>query len=279
MTEKNANVLFSPRGLMVPMEWKEMLFSLDSETCAALIRAALQYCECAQVPDLKPKAVPLWLVMKPAIDEQIRRAKKTSEGRKSAALARWQTADNKPDRHNRPDRQDRGNNAECKCMQMHANAFSEMQMHANASTAGAYAPDVRECGTVQTVQNNFKNEKEKLTKRKEKDFDLFGKKKPERPERIKAVLMYYLRKHYHRRKSTRWSEAELRKLRDVSLRPEVLRELRTIGLAYRGGYEYARHDIVTLLNNWTVELDRAENFNKTKGGRNGGGIGKRYGMQ
>jgi len=276
MTEKNANVLFSPRGLMVPMEWKEMLFSLDSETCAALIRAALQYCISAQVPELKPKAVPLWLVMKPAIDEQIRRAKKTSEGSRKAALARWQTADNKPDRPNMPDRQDRGNNAECERMRTHANACGEMRTHANASTAGAHAPDVRECGTVQN--NNFKK-KEKLTKRKEKDFDLFGKKKPERPERIKEVLMYYLGKHYHRRKSTRWSEAELRKLRDVSLRPEVLRELRTIGRAYRGGYEYARHDIVTLLNNWTVELDRAENFNKMKGGRNGGGIGKRYGMQ
>ena len=94
--------------------------------------------------------------------------------------------------------------------------------------------------------------------------------------------MHYIRRHYHRRKSTVWSAKEMSQVRAIAMRPDVIHELRVIGRAYRGGYQYSRHDIITLLNNWTVELDRAEkyNTNNTNTRRShGGGIASRYGMQ
>ena len=96
------------------------------------------------------------------------------------------------------------------------------------------------------------------------------------------ILMHYIRRYYHRRKTTAWSAKEMSQIRKIAVRPEAVRELIVIGRAYRGGYQYARHDIITLLNNWTTELDRANQYNTTKRGRrrsHGGSIEARYGMQ
>lgn len=64
-------------------------------------------------------------------------------------------------------------------------------------------------------------------------------------------------RHYNRRKTTAWSEKENAALRQVASRPDALKELKQILKLYNSSYEYARRDIQTLLNNWTVELDRA----------------------
>lgn len=81
------------------------------------------------------------------------------------------------------------------------------------------------------------------------------------PKISKDIKKKWLRRcigrFYRRRTSTRWSEAEERKLAAVAERPDALRECRDILRLYRSGYQYARRDIATLLNNWTGELDRA----------------------
>lgn len=64
---------------------------------------------------------------------------------------------------------------------------------------------------------------------------------------------------YHRRQSTAWSDKEIKALDKVLERDDVLQELDDIEDFYIGGYRYRRRDILTLLNNWTTELDRAAN--------------------
>ena len=83
-------------------------------------------------------------------------------------------------------------------------------------------------------------------------------------KRLAHWIGYCLGKFYHRRKTTAWSEKETAELRKVSARPDAWSELRTIAKAYCGGYEYRRHDIITLLRNWSTELDRAAAYNQRK---------------
>ena len=63
---------------------------------------------------------------------------------------------------------------------------------------------------------------------------------------------------FNRRQTTPWSEKETKQLREVAKRPEAIQELASIEALYGSGYIYRRRDIMTLLNNWTVELDRAQ---------------------
>lgn len=62
---------------------------------------------------------------------------------------------------------------------------------------------------------------------------------------------------YRRKESTAWSAKEIKTLKEISKRADAEKECRAIVALYRSGYKYARHDIQTLLNNWTIELDRA----------------------
>lgn len=65
-------------------------------------------------------------------------------------------------------------------------------------------------------------------------------------------------KMYNRKESTVWSDKEKRKLREVASRPDAQEEFDAIESLYESGnYEYFRRDIITLLNNWPGEVDRA----------------------
>lgn len=64
-------------------------------------------------------------------------------------------------------------------------------------------------------------------------------------------------KLYKRKEKTDWSEKEVKKLKEVAGRQEALREFDEIEALYESGYQYFRRDIITLLNNWAGEVDRA----------------------
>ncbi len=65
-------------------------------------------------------------------------------------------------------------------------------------------------------------------------------------------------KIYNRKESTVWSDKENKKLKEVARRPDAETEFLTIEELYESGnYEYFRRDIITLLNNWPGEVDRA----------------------
>ena len=62
---------------------------------------------------------------------------------------------------------------------------------------------------------------------------------------------------YNRKESTKWSDKEIKKLKEISKRQDAMQEFNQIKELYESGYRYRRKDIITLLNNWTGELDRA----------------------
>ena len=62
---------------------------------------------------------------------------------------------------------------------------------------------------------------------------------------------------YNRKESTKWSDKEIKKLKEISKRQDAMQEFNQIKELYESGYKYRRKDIITLLNNWTGELDRA----------------------
>jgi len=70
-------------------------------------------------------------------------------------------------------------------------------------------------------------------------------------------LKISISKLYKRKDSTQWSEKEVKKLKEVSRRPDSRKEFYVIEALYESGYQYFRRDIITLLNNWPGEVDRA----------------------
>ena len=64
---------------------------------------------------------------------------------------------------------------------------------------------------------------------------------------------------YKRRPATVWSTKEIKKLKEIFKRPDVIAELAEIETLYNSGYEYTRGAVETFLNNWSVELDRSRN--------------------
>ena len=69
-------------------------------------------------------------------------------------------------------------------------------------------------------------------------------------------------KLFNRRESTAWSDKETKQLKAVAKREGVLDELAEIEALYNSGYEYRRKDVITFLNNFATELDRARNSNQ-----------------
>ncbi len=67
---------------------------------------------------------------------------------------------------------------------------------------------------------------------------------------------------FNRRSSTAWSDKETKQLKAVAKREGVLDELAEIEALYNSGYEYRRKDVITFLNNFATELDRARNSNQ-----------------
>ena len=294
-------------GIMLPADWSAMLMSLDDATLAALIRAAIRYAN-SDGPDgqdgqdgraeteamgLKAKAAPLWLIMRAEIARQIRHTEQLSRAGIRANQVRWARVKSNP---NGCERMRSDNNMK------KGTEYGENYSHKPLSLGNIIRPDANgsdrmrsdtraggRAGGEGTVQSSTKtlSKKENLQKKNGPDGQdgqdgRDGRKKPEKRERIIRVLMHFIRRYYHRRKTTAWSSKEMAQVRKIAVREDVIREMIIIGRAYRGGYQYARHDIITLLNNWTVELDRATQYNTTNQGRrrsHGGSIEQRYGMQ
>jgi len=69
---------------------------------------------------------------------------------------------------------------------------------------------------------------------------------------------------FGRKPSTAWSPKELSKLSEVMNRPDADSEMKEIEDYYASGDKYVRRDIITLLNNWSGELDRWRSKKKSK---------------
>lgn len=93
---------------------------------------------------------------------------------------------------------------------------------------------------------------------------------------ITAELKQRINKLYNRRESTTWSNKELTVLRQIAKRNGVLDEMTAIENLYNSGYEYRRRGVQTFLNNWCIELDRANN-NQTNNRSNNDATSGSYG--
>lgn len=74
---------------------------------------------------------------------------------------------------------------------------------------------------------------------------------------------------YGRRETTQWSDKEDKKLRLLVQSKDFLEELISIEQYFKakrnsGEGKYLRHDLMTLMNNWSGELDRARKLVTTE---------------
>ena len=96
--------------------------------------------------------------------------------------------------------------------------------------------------------------KEKKIQKEKTDFSF--------DSRIFEDLKGRVNKLFNRREKTAWSEKETKQLKAIAKREDVLDELTEIEALYNSGYEYRRKDVITFLNNFATELDRARNRNQ-----------------
>lgn len=79
-------------------------------------------------------------------------------------------------------------------------------------------------------------------------------------KQIKSTLKSRINALFNRRSNTTWSDSELKRLDQIARRNGVLDECTEIESLYKSDYPYRRRDIMTFLNNWSTELDRARNW-------------------
>lgn len=73
---------------------------------------------------------------------------------------------------------------------------------------------------------------------------------------------------FNRRPTTQWTEKETKALRAVIALKTPPEDLDLLETRYRSGNPYLRRDILTLLNNWNTEIDRAKNTTANHGNNN-----------
>jgi len=69
---------------------------------------------------------------------------------------------------------------------------------------------------------------------------------------------------FKRRPETRWSEKEIKALREVESFQTPEEDIALLESRYLANAPYIRHDLVTLLNNWNGEIDRCKNERTTE---------------
>ena len=105
-----------------------------------------------------------------------------------------------------------------------------------------------------TSPNNKVYNKEKKIQKEKASFSFDA--------RVFENLKERVNKLFNRRSSTAWSDKETKQLKAVAKREGVLEELAEIETLYNSGYEYRRKDVITFLNNFSTELDRARSRNQ-----------------
>lgn len=70
---------------------------------------------------------------------------------------------------------------------------------------------------------------------------------------------------FNRRLTTKWNAKEEKAYRIA--RP-TLKEVAEVSKAKNSGWQYYRKDLLTALNNWSAEVDRARDYNLKHGGGN-----------
>lgn len=209
------------KALLLPLAWRDTFYRLSDKEAAALIRAAFSVALGEEVPTM-PRAAYAFL---PQVEEFIKNTAQhysdVCEKRKAAINARWE--------------RERAQNRNEKDVDTKNTNVSNVD---TSDSNSKYKSKSKYNNTPLTPQGGKREAQEIKT------------------DWLKRCIGGY----YRRRKSTAWSRKEAAALAETVKRPDVLAECREIMRFYRGGYPYARRDIITLLNNWGGELDRARKY-------------------
>lgn len=112
-------------------------------------------------------------------------------------------------------------------------------------------PQITGQETPVNINNKIEKEKEKKIQKEKTSFSFDAENLKERVNKL-----------FNRRESTAWSDKETKQLKAVAKREGVLDELTEIETLYNSGYQYKRKDVITFLNNFSTELDRARSRNQ-----------------
>lgn len=135
--------------------------------------------------------------------------------------------------------------------------FVEQQFQSSKHLSKIRAKSAEKRWQIQPQNNAIALQTDAKTDDKDKDKD--------KDKDIKEILKKNISFLYHRKDSTSWTDKENSKLVEIAKRADAIQEFEEIKKLYESGYKYRRQDIITLLNNWTGELDRARN-NKSETG-------------
>ena len=80
----------------------------------------------------------------------------------------------------------------------------------------------------------------------------------QRVDSVLETLKIRIGSWFGRRPTTNWSEKETKALKAVIALRTPPEDIDALDIRYKSGNEYLRRDILTLLNNWNTEIDRAK---------------------
>lgn len=221
------------KAIIIPTHWRESFDTLPDKDVAALIRGAFAVSSGEEPPVMRGGAAALWPLLRELIVQNQQKYSDICEKRREAIQKRWENQKNET---------------------KNTNEIKPIQENTNVSGC--------------TGLNYYTNTNTKVSKDTvliPPTPSLGGLK---RVDIVKKWLRRCVGRYYRRKASTPWSKSEDKKLDDIAARPEILAECREMMKFYRDGrYTYQRRDIVTLLNNWAGELDRARSFKAPGGGK------------
>jgi hypothetical protein len=111
---------------------------------------------------------------------------------------------------------------------------------------------------------------EKLSEKKERDIEKEKEKEKESKQALTKqcladapsieveTLKLRIGSWFGRRPTTNWSEKETKAIKAVIALRTPPEDIDALEIRYKSGNEYLRRDILTLLNNWNTEIDRAK---------------------
>lgn len=104
-----------------------------------------------------------------------------------------------------------------------------------------------------------KDKKKETEKEKDIDIDI----ETSIASSMLQAYMVRIGKWFNRRESTKWSDKEIKSLKSVVKLNTSDEDLSVLESMYLSNYKYKRKDIVTLLNNWNGEIDRARELSQS----------------
>lgn len=129
---------------------------------------------------------------------------------------------------------------------------SKLLNSSSLTKATQFQQEVNTCSTeVQQKFNRSSTETQVIENKKEIEKEIDNNK-----ENIKKGVSLL----FHRRDSTKWTDKENTQLNAICKRPDVVQEFDEIKKLYESGFKYRRQDVITFLNNWAGELDKARNY-------------------